>query len=319
MSITILWIGLLIIGLLAITIPLIISRIKKKKLQAQQSRRPVITVTAPNLNLEPTDVSHPQILIKSEDHRLYEKFMSNYDSGSFEFNDTEYRKGAANTCDFGISNGYKIINGKMEWGYVRLHTGVDRSGGKLYEFKDGSTIKDPVISPFDFNRSSIVDYNDTGYGSLVQLFNDEYGFEMRIAHMDPNSSFIPWSLNRIKNGLSFGKGWVIGSAGTYGASSGDHTHTEFISTDNSCEVFDILLEEKYGDKALKEYTSSDIVRLYKKHRHFKNATISDILKDWIEVKDYRGASFVNKYKYRFQRYLGPRYTRYSSNLLFNGL
>ena len=314
MNVTILWIGLLILGIIAVAIPLILRAIKKRK-ERLMTPIPIL----PNHNAEPTDVSHPQIMIKSEDHRLYEKFMKEYDSGSFEFNDLDYRKGAKNTCSFGVSEGYKVINNKMEWGYVRLHTGVDRAGGRLYEFKDGTTAKDPVISPFNFNRSAITDYDNKGYGSLVQLFNDEYGFEMRIAHMNPDTDFIPWSLNRIKAGLDFGKSWVIGSAGTYGASSGDHTHTEFLSQDGSCEVFDILLEEKYGDRALKEYTSSEIIRQYKKQYHFKNETNSTILKDWAGVKDYRGASFVNKYKYRFQNKWGGRFTRYASNLLFNGL
>ena len=316
MNTTILWIGLLIIGVLAIAIPLIIKAIKNK------NKKKVVGYVKvnPEHNSNPEDVSHPQIIIKSEDRRLYEKFISEYDSGSFEFNDLDYRKGAANTCSFGISEGYKVINMKMEWGYVRLHTGVDRAGGSQYTFKNGNVINDPVICPFNFNRSNIIDYNNTGYGSLIQLFNDEYEFEMRIAHMNPVADMIPWSLERIRQGLSFEKGWVIGKAGTYGASSGEHTHTEFLSLDHSCEVFDILLEEKYGVAALKEYTSAEVVRLYKKQKHFKTADTNTILKDWAEVKTYRGAMFANKYKYQFSAYGSPIVrTRYSSNLLFNGL
>lgn len=316
MNITILWIGLLIVGILVVAIPLIIKMIKNKK----RAKNTVVIKINQDLNINPTDVSHPQIQLKSEDHLLYKKFMIKYDTVNFEFENSSYRKGADITCEFGISAGYKIIEGKMKWGYVRLHTGVDRSGGNAYIFKNGDSIDDPIICPFDFNRTNFINYYDKGYGTLIQLFNDEYGFEMRIAHMNPQEDIIPWSLKRIKNGRSFEKGWVIGRSGSYGASSGRHSHTEFLSTDESCEVFEILLEEKYIEKALKEYSSAEVVRLYKKQENFKNSNTATILKDWRAVKNYRGALFANKYKYQFKRAdNGLVFTRYSSNLLFNGL
>lgn len=317
MNVIALWVVLISLGAAAIIIPLVIRAIKKRK---EKLVAPQQLVVEPNHNAVPEDISHPQIMIKSPDRELYEKFIQTYDSGNLEFNETQFRKGARTTCDFGIAEGYKKINGKMVWGYVRLHTGVDRAGGGTYTFKDGTTITDPVISPFDFNRSQITDYGNTGYGTLVQLFNDEFRFEMRIAHMDPSSNFIPWSLNRISQGLSFGAGWVLGSAGTYGDSSGAHTHTEFLSLDDNCEVFDLLLEEKFGDKALKEYTSGEVIRLYKKQKHFKEESNDVILKDWAWVKSYRGAIFANKYKYQYSAWNSPIVrTRYASNLLFNGL
>jgi len=293
MNTIILWAVLLFIGAAAIIIPLVIRSIKKKRIIVKSTT----TIDEPNHNILPEDVDHPQIMVKSEDRQLFDKFISTYDSGNLEFNDTDFRRGAPITCEFGISNGFKYINNKMVWGYVRLHTGVDRARGKTYTFKNGNTIEDPVICPFHFNRSQIIDYGNKGYGTLVQLFNDEFGFEMRIGHMDPQIDFIPWSLNRLRQGLGFEPGWVLGSAGTYGDSSGAHTHTEFLSLDDSCEVFDLLLEEK-----------------------FKNASNKDILKDWAAVKSYRGAMFANKYKYQFSAYGSPVVrTRYSSNLLFNGL
>lgn len=314
MNLFILWTILASVGMAAVIIPLVIKSIKRRRKPKPRQ------ITEPDHNFTPEDVSHPQIMLKSEDRQLYDKFVGMYDSGNLEFNDTQFRKGAAITCEFGISNGFKYINGKMEWGYVRLHTGVDRAGGQAYTFKNGSTIEDPVICPFHFNRSQIIDYGDTGYGALIQLFNDEFGFEMRIGHMNPQTDFIPWSLNRLQQGLNFEPGWVLGKAGTYGDSSGAHTHTEFLSIDDSCEVFDLILEEKFGEKALKEFTSSEVVRLYKKQHHFKDASNDVILKDWAAVKNYRGALFTNKYKYQFGRYGSPVVrTRYSSNLLFNGL
>jgi len=298
------FIVLLIIGLIStgITIYQIIKSKKKKE------KRVVIV-----------EQSYPNVILKDSDRRLYEQFMKEYDSGDFKFNDVGYRKGAVNTCSFGISEGFKYINNKMIWGYVRLHTGVDRArGGEI------KGVKDVVQIPFNFDRSAIIEYKDNkgsfyGYGSLIVLDNLKYGFQMRIAHMHPTKDIIPWSYDRLKKGLGFERGWLLGSAGTAGDSSGAHTHTEFLSLDDSCEVFDILLEEQYKDKPLIEYTKAEVVKEYKKYEQFKNATDTVILKDWAAVKADRGASFANKYKYKFKAADGKWYTRYSSELLFNGL
>jgi len=304
-----------LIGILLISIPIVIFSIKRK----QRREKVVVPVyQKPEAKLVPepdeVDMPHPNVSIKDPDHVLYERFMKEYDSGNFEFNNVGFRKGARITCPFGISNGFKYIKGKMEWGYVRLHTGVDRAGGATYK-----NIPDVVQVPFHFNRSEIVDYGDTSYGSLIRLFNDEYQFEMRIAHMNPKLDIIPWSYERLLDGKSFEPGWLLGSSGNYGDSSGAHTHTEFLSIDDSCEIFDIVLEEKYGGKSLVEYTKAEILRLYRQQTHFKDASERTILRDWEEVKTHRGATFVNKYKYRFQNKWGTRFTRYSSELLFNGL
>jgi len=262
------------------------------------------------------DYDHPNIMVRDPNHQLYDKFIKEYDpSKDFKFNNVAYRPGARNTCPFGISNGFKYNKfNKMEWGYVRMHTGVDRAGAA-----ERKGIKDIVYSPFTFNRSVFTDYNGKGYGSLIQLFNDEYGFEMRIAHMNPNKDILKWTLGELKNGHKIEIGWMLGKAGNYGNSSGAHTHTEFISLDDSCEVFDILLEEKYGDAAYKETTPAQVIKEYKKQSKFKNASDRTILKDWEAVKAYRGCFFYNKYKYKFQRPSGLKYTRYASNYLFNGL
>lgn len=284
-----------------------------------KNKKVIKTVYVPIENKPSIDVSYPSVIVKDADHILYEKFMKEYDSGNFGFNDVNYRKGAAITCPFGISEGYKYIGNKMEWGYVRLHTGVDRAhGGEVKE------IKDIVQLPFNFDKSNIIEYKDKfgkyyDYGTLVLLDNLEYAFEMRIGHMDPKKNIIPWSYQRLLKHQSFQRDWLLGSAGTLGASSGNHTHTEFVSLDDSCEVFDILLEEQYGTKSLTEYSKGDILREYKKYEHFKNADDSTILKDWEAVKSNRGATFVNKYKYKFRSGDGKLYTRYSSALLFNGL
>lgn len=48
-------------------------------------------------------------VIKTPDQKLYEAFITEYDDGSLKFNDVPYRPGAAMTCGFGISEGYKYF------------------------------------------------------------------------------------------------------------------------------------------------------------------------------------------------------------------
>ncbi|MFW6225990.1 MAG: hypothetical protein ACOC3V_03450 [bacterium] len=306
---------LIIIGIFIIVGGFVINFIKKRK----KSKRPKPLKPIQSLPPAPEDIDHPNIMVKSLDSQLYEEFMNEYDSGQFKFKDLGYRKGAEITCPFGIAEGFKYINKRMEWGFVRLHTGVDRARGGNW-----NEIPDIVQVPFNFDKSAIIEYKNAsghyyGYGTLIILTNSKYQFEMRIAHMDPHEDIIPWSYNRLKQGLGFERGWYLGSAGTAGDSSANHTHTEFISIDDSCEVFDLLLEKKYGDKTLVEYNKGEILKEYRKYKHFVNEDDKRILKDWQAMKDYRGAFFVNKYKYKFQNKWGTRFTRYASNLLFNGL
>jgi hypothetical protein len=308
-----LYIGFFIIGALAIGVPLFISWIRKK-------RKPIsIEKTLEATGPFAEDESHPQIVIKERDYRLYNQFIAEYGDEDLLFSNLQYRKGAPITCSFGVAEGFKYINGKMTWGFVRLHTGVDRAGGGSETFSwSDSPIRDIVKSPFDFNRSHFMYYGNKSYGTLSMLFNDKYGFEMRIAHMAPND-FVQWTLKQIKTGKHIGRNYVLGSAGTFGDSSGEHTHTEFLSLDESCEPFEILLEEKFGDKVHKEYTAAEVIREYRKYHQFKDASDSTILRDWEEMKKHRRAYFVNKYLYRYIDWRGNPRTRYSSELLFNGL
>lgn len=271
------------------------------------------------------DAPHTIAIATDSDHKLYEKFIKEYDvNNNLKFDDIEFRKGAGFTGEFGLNNGFKYENGKMVWGYVRLHGGVDRARGGSKTF-DWGTVDDIVIVPFNANRSYLYEYGDKSYGTLSCLFNDEYQFAVRVAHMNPDQNkrkanekgpMVKWSYDRLKKRQSFERGWILGSAGTLGDSTGAHTHTELKSLDESCEVFDILLAEKYGDAALKEYTAAQVIKEYKKQSRYTDANPDVILKDYAELKKTKKVIFLNKYKCQYVDWDNTVKTRYSSQLLF---
>jgi len=310
---------------------LIIKNLRKKNIKVVTRN---VGVAMPILNLTPP--IHTTIpTIKTPDRILYENFIKKYDDGNLKFNKVPYRPGASMTCGFGAAEGYRYLivgtdrlwdesqpvdKKTMVWGYVRPHMGVDRAAAKPYTMKNGTIVKDPVLCPFDFQRSQIVDFGNYSYGSLVTLFNDDCQFEFSIAHMDPKKDFIPWSLDRLKSRGSFTQGLVLGSAGNYGYSSGAHTHTEIKSYDESCEVFDILLEELYGDASLKEYTLKEIITIYRAQDKFKNVSDKVILQDWDSWKKNKKIMFSNQYKFVKLDIDGKSIkTWYSSYHLFNKL
>jgi len=315
------------------SIYIIIKLLKKKNIKTVVVEKPIVVPEQVN-QFPPVELFIPKI--KIPDQKLYEKFIKEYDEGNLKFNSVPFRPKANLTGAFGISEGYRYyVKGTnrlwtakdakskrdMRWGYVRPHFGVDRSRAKPYTMKNGTIINDVVISPFNFNRSSIINYGDYSYGTLTSLWNDEYQFEFRIAHMNPNKDIFPWSFERLKNKGSFNQGWILGSAGTYGYSSGPHTHTEVKSYDESCEVFDILIEEIGGDKALNEYTPTQIIKEYKKYEHFKDASNKVIFDDWNTWKKKKKILFANPYKMTRIDPVDNKTVRswYSTYLLFNKL
>src|SRR6056297_4138158 len=60
-----------------------------------------LTQSEPVLPPRNTEYRMPQI--SSGDYRLYDKFINEYDDGSLNFNNINYRPGAALTCEFGIA------------------------------------------------------------------------------------------------------------------------------------------------------------------------------------------------------------------------
>ena len=112
---------------------------------------------------------------------------------------------------------------------------------------------------------------------------------------------------------------IVGPMGNYGVGSGAHTHTEVKSIGESSPILEKLLERKFGIDIYKEYKSEEIIDFYRKMSQFKNSTYEIVFNDYEKQKDRRRCYFANKYLYRYVDFDGTKKTRYSSELLWNGL
>lgn len=241
-----------------------------------------------------------------------DQFIDTYDKNkNLNFDTLKYR-GTVNTSKFGLNNGFRKVDGKLVWDTVRIHTGDDHDdtwNGKKH-------IKNQIFAPFDFNRSEFNDYGPKHpYGSLTRLFNDDYEFEIRIAHIHPDEI-----LQDVKNKKPIKRNTVIGKAGTYGsASTGAHTHTEVVSYREINPLLHRILFEKYGRKVFSELTEKEIIDFYKKFDFHKNQEDKEIIKYYTEHKQERRAKFVNNYFYTYKDwfYNWNYVSRYSISKLFN--
>jgi len=240
-----------------------------------------------------------------------EDFLSQYDNGNLAFDTVNYRKGAKITEHFGISEGFVMDDGVMDWGYVRLHTGVDRGAGSTV-----NNIKNVIFAPFNFEKSKFEDFHGQQYGTIINLFNMEFGFIFRIAHMFPTDIMV---MQNLLDEKAISRNTIFGPAGTYGASTAIHTHTEVVSVSDHSAVLEDLLHKKFGEEVDKEYDKEFIVQFYRTQEKFASASEKDITTDWAKQKKTRGASFINKFFYRYVDANGNKKTRYSTELLWNGL
>lgn len=295
------------IGFLVGILLLISNRKLKKQIRTVSALPPPVEVKSTSV----ASIS-PSIII-SKDKTKYKQFLDEYDTTKdLQFGTISFRLGARNSCAFGLSEGYRIVDGKYIWDSVRIHTGVDRSHGGTIK-----TLKDAVVSPFNFERTEIIDYGDVSYGTLTILYNDKYDFCLRIGHMHPETNIIPWSLEQLKKKAQFKQGWLLGSAGNYGNSDGAHTHSEITSQSGSSEVLEQLLFDKFGQLTLQEYSTDEIVAFYKTRGLFKKKPERDMLQHWMNLKLEKNIIFINKYLYRRILPGGKNVTYYNSWALFN--
>lgn len=250
---------------------------------------------------------------------MIESFLKKNNT-TLEFNNTQFRQGARVTCPFGLAEGYTLqSDGSLKFDTVRIHTGVDRSG--LYN-NNGSYIRNVVYSPFNFNRSASIYYGpNTSYGFLIQLFDDEFGFEMRIAHMNPDKDLLPEMKTLFESKGSVKSNEFLGQAGNFGVSGGLHTHAEFLSQEETCPLLDQILFEKFKeDSNALDYSDMELGLLYQSKEKWVGKSLQEVKDHYNALKTAKGISTINKYKFT---YIDPssrkKRTRYSSYYLFNGL
>ncbi len=242
---------------------------------------------------------------------ITDDFLKEYDTGDLKFNNLQYRKGAPNTCKFGLAPGYSQVDGRMVFNTVRIHSGVDRAKGNT----------GIIYSPFDFDLAVFNDYGiDHTYGSLLRLFNFKYRFEMRIVHINPQDLH-PTLVNALNAHTGVKRNSIIGQAGTYGHSSGIHTHTEIVSLDETNIIFDVILKTKYKNTD-KNYSFEEVKTFYNTTELFKDSNpliMKSHLDSLLSKRNIVGTFNDYKYVYKDWYYGFKIHTRYSSQNLFNGM
>jgi len=238
-------------------------------------------------------------------------FISKY--GGLQFSKLHYRPGAAFTSEFGLTERYKIINGNMHWGYPGIHNGVDRG----YSGVPYKNINNGIFSPFNFYKSGIEDFKGIGYGCRIWLYH-ELGFVLRIAHCYPNEIMI---MPQLERGAPVFEGTFIAPIGSYGNSTGPHTHTEIEAWGKNswlekCDGLEFILQEKFGDKSNKNITMEELEILYQKTNKTQLWSFDKILQDYKLLCNQASLSFLNSYKMVKQTSKGAS-TFYSTKALFS--
>jgi len=170
----------------------------------------------------------------------------------------------------------------------------------------------------------MIDYKGKSYGTLMRMFMDKYGFEFRVAHMNPfpnniSGNIIEWSKQQFILERPFKQGWVLGSAGTYGNSSGIHTHSEIKSIGETSEVLDALLLQQYGPTVESNYYDEEVFNLYRLQLQFSSASDKEIFSDYNQLKKEKKINMMNQYKIVYTDWDESIKTRYNPSLLFKGL
>lgn len=248
---------------------------------------------------------------------LTRTFLDKYDDGTFSF-PVRFRDGARITCKFGLAEGYRVTSDGVQWDSIRFHTGVDRGTS------NGAGVN-VVVAPFDFNRSAFIDYgSDHPYGSMIRLFNDKFGFELRIVHMDPRKDIEESALELLQKGKPVPQDLFLGRCGNYGFSYGAHTHTEVVSLDERSSVLEELLKLQFGEEVDVTYESDEqaMIQTYRTQPYWIGKSDKEILDHYESVKkDRRIVGIANDYKMQFTDWFSnyQTRTRYSSQKLFNGM
>lgn len=249
-------------------------------------------------------------------------FRAQYDPGcDLSFDGVRFRAGAPFSVShdgtptvFGLSEGYRMVSGQLHWGFVRFHLGTDRAPG-------------PVVVPFSCERTRLEDDGGMVYGSLLRMICDSWGFEVRVAHMDPKADIHPEVLEAVLQHAPLPAGRDLGVAGHYGISSGAsadasrHTHTEIVSIGKTCPLLDELLELRWPTEGMREYEAGEILAAHQDRAMYRYVTPQVIWDAWAQERKAKGITWASRFRAVFaqDRHSGHEVTRYSSALLFNGM
>jgi hypothetical protein len=264
---------------------------------------------------------------------LLEEFRRRYDPGhDLRFDGIKFRPGAAQSVShdgtptaFGLCEGFQIAYGRLEWGFVRYHMGGDRAP------VDGAGRPcRGVWQPFDSDRTLAQEDGGLVYGWLQRHLHEQWGFETRIAHMDPRADASPELLAAVANGSGLKAGTYLGQVGSYGISSAPdpkdrdasrHSHMEIVSIDQASPLLDELAELRWGPEAMRPYEDGEIIAAYRAREKYRYVTPEVIHDAWEAERKAKGIVWANRFRavFGWDKYSGKQVTRYSSALLFAGM
>lgn len=172
-----------------------------------------------------------------------------------------FRSGAPFTSQFGLTRRHR----DGEWGWPGIHYGVDRGmapGGDRQ-----------ILSPFA-GQARFEDWRGAVYGSLI-FVKHWARFCVAVAHVHPEDVS-----DNVRRG-DVEAGDLLGLVGTYGESTGLHTHTEIRADGDGNQVLDEFLQSKVGGDAFRDMPMEGVVLQYR-------ACERTALLGWDEVEeDYR--------------------------------
>lgn len=217
-------------------------------------------------------------------------WISRYGLGGTAFAGVCYRPGAMLTEPFGLGNGYRLVNGLPQFGWARIHTGCDRTHGRS---------GDGVFVPLPCDASAIVDYQGQGYGSLIRLISQEWGYEIRIAHMHPVEDVLPEVREILELRRAVPIGTRLGRAGRYGLGTGRHTHTELVAWGAGADMMLDLAERLFKKQAFVEETDAEVLAIYRGLEHWKPATDEACLEDYRAQRAHRGIEWSSRLRHTY--------------------
>lgn len=204
---------------------------------------------------------------------MIKDFLSKYDSShNLEFNQIKFRPGAKMVAGFGIDT--SLFSKKR----IRLHLGTDSTWSHQSGYR--------IYCPFDIVRT---EYKDEPT-PILTLYTD-YDFIINLKYINIYES--KEVREKILKGSGFKAGDPIGSCGSIGTKNGVHLHTEIISINESSDLIDAILKEKYEESLLKyNYSEKHILSLLTSASLNNNEGI-EILRS---ETNQNNIQFLNNYK-----------------------